>query len=99
MTDIGRITVFDAEVQMIALANEIDMYLSGETRYSPPRNDEMTPAQLDMAGKICEIIGVNGIFRSLPQERDDKRLPPPLSLLTQQNMSYQLNQEHSAIMP
>ncbi|BBJ23501.1 glycosyltransferase [Candidatus Nitrotoga sp. AM1P] len=91
VTDVGRFTIFDAEVQMIALANEIDMYLSGETRYSAPRNDEITPAQLDVAAKICEIIGVSGMSHSLQQEHNDKRLPPPLSLLTQQNMSYQLN--------
>ncbi|MDQ3268094.1 MAG: hypothetical protein M3P47_05140, partial [Pseudomonadota bacterium] len=99
VTAAGRITIFDAELQMIALANEIDMYLSGETRYSPPRNDEMTPAQLDIAGKICEIIGVSGMSRSLQQGGNDKRLPPPLSLLTQQNMSYQLNKYHAAIAP
>jgi (p)ppGpp synthase/HD superfamily hydrolase len=99
LTDAGRITIFDAEVQMIALANEIDMYLSGETRYSPPRNDEMTSGQLDIAGKICEIIGISGMSRSMQQGRSDNRLPPPLSLLTQQTMSYQLNQEHSAITP
>ncbi|CAG9931710.1 glycosyltransferase [Candidatus Nitrotoga arctica] len=99
VTDAGRISIFDAEVQMISLANEIDMYLSGETRYSPPRNDEMTPAQLDVASKICEIIGVSGMSRSLQQGRSDNRLPPPFSLLTQQTMSYQLNREHSAIMP
>jgi|GEM_PF-511957 len=99
VTDAGQTTIFDAEVQMIALANEIDMYLSGETRYSAPRNDEMTPAQLDVAGKICEIIGVSGMSLSLQQGGNDKRLPPPLSLLTQQNMSYQLNKYHSAITP
>ncbi|CAH1906403.1 TPR_REGION domain-containing protein [Candidatus Nitrotoga sp. HW29] len=99
LTDADRITISDAEVQMIALANEVDMYLSGETRYSAPRNDEMTPAQLDMADKICEIIGVSGMSRSLQQEHNDHRLPPPLSLLTKQAVSYQLNQEHSAITP
>jgi len=99
MMDVGRLTIFEAEVEMIALANEIDMYLSGETRYSAPRYDDMTPVQLDMASKICETIGVNGMSRSLQQERNDKRLPPPLSLLTQQNSSYRFNEEHSAIMP
>jgi len=97
--DVGRLTIFEAEVEMIALANEIDIYLSGETRYSAPRNDDMTPVQLDMASKICETLGINGMFFSLQQERNDKRLPPPLSLLTQQNMSYRFNEEHSAIMP
>ncbi|MEO6422959.1 MAG: hypothetical protein ABIR84_09860 [Candidatus Nitrotoga sp.] len=95
----GESLFFDAEVKMIALANEIDMYLSGENRYSAPRNDEMTSAQLDRADKICEIIGVSGMSRSLRQGRNDNRLPPPLSLLTQQNMSYQFNKEHSAITP
>ena len=99
VTDVGRITIFDAEVQMIALANEIDIYLSGETRYSAPRNDEMTSAQLDMAGKICKIIGVSGMPRSLQQGRNNNRLPPPLNLLTKQNMSYRFNDDHSAITP
>jgi hypothetical protein len=97
--DVGRFTVFEAEVEMIALANEIDMYLSGETRYSPPRNDEMTPAQLDMADKICGIIGVNGMSLCPLQGRNDNRLPPPINLLTKQNMSYRFDNEHSAIMP
>ncbi|MCX7195506.1 MAG: hypothetical protein NTV37_06370 [Proteobacteria bacterium] len=97
--DVGRFTVFEAEVEMIALANEIDMYLSGETRYSAPRNDDMTPAQLDMADKICGIIGVSGMSHSPLQVRNDNRLPPPLNLLTKQNMSYRFNQEHSAITP
>jgi glycosyltransferase involved in cell wall biosynthesis len=97
--DVGRFTIFDAEVEMIALANEIDMYLSGETRYSAHRNDEMTPAQLDIADKICGIIGVSGMSHSPLQGRNDDRLPPPLNLLTKQHMSYLFNAEHSAIMP
>ncbi|MEQ1742231.1 MAG: glycosyltransferase [Candidatus Nitrotoga sp.] len=97
--DVGRFTVFEAEVEMIALANEIDMYLSGETRYSAPRNDEMTSAQFDMADKICGIIGVSGMSHSPLQGRNDNRLPPPLNLLTKQNMSYRFNKEHSAITP
>ena len=97
--DVGRFTIFDAEVEMIALANEIDMYLSGETRYSAPRNDEMTPAQLDITDKICGIIGVSGMSHSPLQGRNDNRLPPPLNLLTKQNMSYRFNEEHSAITP
>ncbi|RFC36390.1 MAG: Glycosyltransferase, GT2 family [Candidatus Nitrotoga sp. LAW] len=97
--DVGRFTVFEAEVEMIALANEIDMYLSGETRYSAHRNDEMTPVQLDIADKICGIIGVSGMSRSPLQGRNDDRLPPPLNLLTKQHMSYLFNAEHSAVMP
>ncbi|WP_239290937.1 hypothetical protein [Candidatus Nitrotoga sp. 1052] len=99
VTDVGRLTVFEAEVEMIALANEIDIYLSGETRYSAPRNDEMTPIQLDIAGRICGIIGISGMSRSPHQGRNDNRLPPPLNLLTKQNMSYRFNKEHSAITP
>lgn len=98
LTDVGRITIFDAEVKMIALANEIDMYLSGETKYSAPRYDEMTPTELDMTDKICGIIGIRGMSHSLQQGRNDNRLPPPLNLLTKQNMSYRLS-EHSAITP
>ncbi len=97
--DVGRLTVFEAEVEMIALANEIEMYLSGETRYSASRNDEMTPVQLDLADKICGIIGVSGMSLSPLQGRNDNQLPPPLNLLTKQNMSYWYDKEHSAIMP
>jgi hypothetical protein len=59
----------------------------------------MTPTQLDIADKICGIIGVSGMSLSPLQGRNDNRLPPPLNLLTKQNMSYQFNKEHSAIMP
>lgn len=97
--DAGRLSVFVAEVEMIALANEIDMTLSGEIHYSAPRNDEMTPAQLDVATEICKIIGVTGMSHTLQQERANKRLPPPPNLLTRNNMSYRFNIEHTVMMP
>lgn len=99
VADAGRIPLFEAEVEMIALANEIEMTLSGETRHSAPRNDEMTAAQLARAEKICTIIGVSGMARSLRENENDRPANIPPYLLTRQNMSYRFNTDRSATTP
>lgn len=62
--DIGTLTTHDAEVLMIVAANEIDMYLSGEVRYSG-RADTLASATLDAIDAVAVRLRVPGLALSL----------------------------------
>ena len=61
---IGEWTTHDAEILMIVAANEIDMHLSGEIRYSG-RSDGLSPATLDAIEAVARRLGAPGIASTL----------------------------------
>jgi hypothetical protein len=63
---LGEWTTHDAEILMIVAANEIDMHLSGEIRYSG-RTDGLSPAMLDAIEAVARRLGVPGIAVTLRQ--------------------------------
>ncbi|HRG16243.1 MAG TPA: glycosyltransferase [Pseudomonadota bacterium] len=69
LTDIGGMSTHDAEVLMIVVANEIDMHLSGEMRYSG-RRDALSSRTLDLAEAIATRLGCSGLTRTLRQVID-----------------------------
>ena len=56
----SKLTVMDAELIAIAAANEVDMHVSREVRYSG-RTDVLEPRLLESAAHVCERLGVPGL--------------------------------------
>jgi hypothetical protein len=67
-------TTEDAETAIIAMANLIDMRLSGEIRSSGRTDEDL--AALAKAEQICDLIGVPGLAETLRIE--DKHVPSAL---------------------
>src|SRR5262249_43896280 len=64
------ISVADAEVIAIAAANEVDMHLSGEFRYSG-RSDGIGEQATEQIANVCRVLGVDALAQTLRQARAD----------------------------
>jgi hypothetical protein len=82
------LSVLDAEIMAIAAANEVDMHLSGEFRYSG-RTDAIEPRVLRQIGQVCEVLGVRGLSATLPQAEQSERAALP-ELMTNIRTSYRI---------
>jgi GT2 family glycosyltransferase len=60
------ISVADAEVIAIHAANEVDMHLSGEFRYSG-RSDGIGPQGKEQIVHVCRLLGVDALAQTLLQ--------------------------------
>lgn len=75
------LSLFDAEIVAIAAANEVDMYLSGEYRYTqrdkPGHEDApgLLP-EMTLILQVCQTLGVAGLAATLAHEL---QLPNTLS--------------------
>jgi len=74
----STLSVLDAEIMAIAAANEVDMRLSGEFRYSG-RTDALKPPVVRQIAQVCAILGVSGLSDTLVQaEESDAPVRPEL---------------------
>ena len=62
------ISLSAAEIIAIAAANEVDMHLSGEFRYSG-RTDEIGPEVTERIAYVSRVLGVDGLAETLLQAR------------------------------
>jgi hypothetical protein len=83
---IAELSLLDAEVLMLTAANEIDMHLSGELRYSG-RADALAPEWMAPMTEVCRLIGVPGMVATLERARVDA-VPAPF--LTRRGVSYRI---------
>ncbi len=91
------LSVFDAELVSIAAANEIDMHLSGEVRYSG-RSDVGRSAILAQIGHVSEVLGVPGLEASLRRAQRDTDAAPP-EFVTGMQASYRIGQDKRSAVP
>lgn len=61
---VGDLTTHEAELLMLVAANELDMHLSGEIRYTG-RTDTIKPQMLDLIDAVAMRIGAAGLAASL----------------------------------
>ena len=59
-------SILDAEILAIAAANEVDMHLSGEYRYTN-RTDAPAPQVMQAIFDTCRFLGVSGLAETLRQ--------------------------------
>jgi GT2 family glycosyltransferase len=84
----GATLVGDAELLMLVAANEIEMYLSGEIRYSG-RADTLSAECLNQVSALAQHLGVAGLAATLVQLRADER-PVSAELQTRTTVSYRI---------
>ena len=82
----ATLSVFEAEIIAIEAANEVDMLLSGEFRYSG-RTDALDPHAVLRIGHVCRIFGVSGLAATLASARDGQA-PAPDGMQTGIHGSY-----------
>jgi len=84
-----KLTVLDAETIAIAVANEIDMHLSGEFRYSG-RADEMDATMSPFISHVCQRLEVPGLYLSLATAAVQKFPVVPTAFMTELPSSYRI---------
>lgn len=82
------LAVGDAELAMLSAANELDMHLAGEFRYSG-RTDAIAPALVAQIAHVADKLGVPGIAAALVRERAAPSTAPA-GLLTRIPGSYRI---------
>lgn len=85
---LSRLTVLDAEIIAIAAANELEMHMSGEFRYSG-RADALSSQMMQLISHVCRILGVAGLYDSLVAVKQQK-LPVQPDLVTGLSVSYRI---------
>ena len=83
---LADLSVLDAEVLMLVVANEIDMHLSGELRYSG-RPDTLAPAWMPPIADACRLLGVPGMVETLALARANVA---PAKAVTHRSESYRI---------
>jgi GT2 family glycosyltransferase len=84
----STLSVLDGEIMAIAAANEVDMHLSGEFRYSG-RTDAIKPHVVRQIAQVCEVLGVSGLSDTLAQAEQSERAARP-ELVTNIRSSYRI---------
>lgn len=84
------LSMLDAEAIAIATANEVDMHLSGEFRYSG-RTDALKAEAMRQVAHVCAVLGVPGLYDTLLQAQDPQAVPE--ILLTRIPGSYRIGQD------
>ncbi|MEP7183860.1 MAG: hypothetical protein ABI886_16910 [Betaproteobacteria bacterium] len=85
----STISVADAEVIAITAANEVDMHLSGEFRYSG-RQDGLQPPVTEQIARACRILGVDGLAETLAAAQREQTAVMP-EFLTGIPFSYRVS--------
>jgi hypothetical protein len=88
---IEDISMLDAEILAIAVANEVDMHLSGEYRYTK-RTDAPPPQVLQAMFETCRTLGAGGLAESLRQT-PVQQAPVQAELITRMTGSYRIGQD------
>lgn len=90
-------TVLDAEVLALVAANEVDMHLSGEIRYTG-RADVLPDASIEAIQRTCRTLGVDGLAHTLTLSRSEG-VPVGPQLATGQHASYRFGPDRRTPVP
>jgi hypothetical protein len=94
---VSTLSVFNAEIIAIAAANEVDMHLSGEVRYSG-RTDTIKQYVVRQISQVCEVLGVSGLSDTLVQARRSEEAARP-ELMTSMRYSYRFARAKQDVVP
>jgi hypothetical protein len=95
--DVTTATLHEAEIAAIVAANEIDLHLSGELRYSG-RMDVLDEARMQEIRQVCDLLGVPGLYRTLGEARDRFALADG-ALQTRMRASYRIAPDRARMVP
>jgi GT2 family glycosyltransferase len=94
---VSQLPVLEAQILAIAAANEIDMYLSGEIRYSD-RTDVLAAGIVRQIARVCEFLGVSGLADTHAQARQNCDAATP-ELITNSRGSYRIAWAQQSLVP
>jgi GT2 family glycosyltransferase len=94
---VSHLPVLEAQTLAIAAANEIDMHLSGEVRYSG-RTDALAPGAVGRIAQVCQFLGVSGLADTLEQARLSCAAAPA-ELMANERGSYRVAWAEQRLVP
>jgi GT2 family glycosyltransferase len=94
---VSNLPVLEAEILAIAAANEIDMHLSGEVRYSG-RSHALAPGIVRKIARVCDVLGANGLADTLERARQGGAAAP-VALMTNARDSYRIAWADQKLVP
>ena len=96
---VSNLTVLEAEILAIAAANEIDIRLSGEMRYSD-RTRALAPGIVRKIARVCEFLGVGGLAHTLAlAQGEQSQVEAPPELKTSARDSYRIAWAEQSLVP
>jgi hypothetical protein len=95
--DSSTLSVLEAEIVAVIAANELDMYLSDEVRYSG-RTDLIDPAMMEQIAHVCDALAVDGLCQALRREQECAASVPP-EFMTTVRFSYRIGQDRRTAVP
>jgi GT2 family glycosyltransferase len=93
----STLSVPDAEVVAIVAANELDMHLSGEFRYSG-RTDAIDADAVEQIARVSRVLGVEGLYESLRLARD-RQTTAARAFLSNVQYSYRIGSDKRSAVP
>lgn len=90
-----NISMLDAEILAIAAANEVDMHLSGEYRYTN-RTDAPAPQVMQAMFDTCRTLGASGLAETLRQTPLGQT-PVQAQFVTRTTGSYRIGQDRQHV--
>lgn len=94
---LATLSVVDAELIAMRAANELEMHLSGEFRYSG-RTDGMSLSTVARIEEVCRLLGVPGLHTSLQAARQS-HAPADASFVTRLPASYRIGADRNSAVP
>ncbi|MEP7063337.1 MAG: glycosyltransferase [Betaproteobacteria bacterium] len=95
--EFSTLSVLEAEIIAIIAANEIDMYMSGEIRYSG-RTDLIGPTLSAQIARVCDTLGVDGLYQTLRREQE-REVSVPREFMTGVRGSYRIGKDSRSPVP
>lgn len=91
-----HLDISQAETLLLTLANELEMHLSGEVRYTG-RTNSPPPHVINHALNSCRILGVPGMGATLMECMQAS--PPPIAIMTKLTVSYRMKADRKHVTP
>ncbi len=82
----GELGIDDAEIVAMAAANDVDMELGGEYRYTG--RERLGDGAIALIREVCALLGVDGLAATLDAARSSAAAPAPLR--AQMKISYRI---------
>ena len=95
--DPSTLSLSEAETLAVVAANELDMHLSGEIRYTG-RSDLLDASAMAPIAHVCDVLAVGGLYRTL--RREQANAPSvPREFMTTMRFSYRIGQDRRSAVP
>ena len=95
--DCSTLSLPEAETLAVVAANELDMHLSGEIRYTG-RTDLLDASAMEPIAHVCDVLGVSGLYHTLRREQA-QAASVPREFMATMRFSYRIGQDRRSAVP